>query len=378
MRTQEFVAQRFRSHFNREPVHVVRAPARVNLLGEHVDYNDGFVLPVAIDRYTTIAFAPTDSPLSTLHAADFDQEVSFRLPSPDGLNFAWAKYPAGVMWALNEAGYDTPNMQAVFSSETPRGAGLSSSASVEVAFALAWSTLGGWKIPSMEMALICQRAENEFVGVHCGIMDQFAVACGEKGKAMLLDCRSLEYRSMPLPKDYAIVVADTSVRRALANSAYNERRAACEEAARILGKSLRDVGAEEFNLRRGELPAGIEKRARHVVEEIARTKQAIERLQRDDVVGFGQLMNECHASLRDLYEVSAYELDAMAESARNLEGCAGARLTGAGFGGCVVALVKRDQVETFAKNLLTEYESRTRLHPEIYICESSNGAALAE
>jgi len=381
----------FRERYGRAPAFVARAPGRVNLLGEHVDYNDGFVLPAAIDRATYIAFSQATAPHTDLYAVDFDQQASFSpetlstktqtdgLPLPD-----WALYPAGVMWALREAGHDAPNMQAVYASNVPRGAGLSSSASVEMAFAVAWMALGGWTLPPMQLALLGQKAENKYVGVNSGIMDQFASACGEKDKLMLLDCRSLEYQGLPLPKNVAIVIADTSVERKLTTSAYNDRRAACEEAVRLLKedlpkiKALRDVNLDEFNRLAGNLPAEVEKRARHVVEEIARTDQAIGLLHRGDVAAFGKLMNECHVSLRDLYEVSIPELNVMARLAQSLEGCYGARLTGAGFGGCVASLVARDQVEAFAKNLAAGYESETRRHPEIYICEASDGAGLME
>ncbi len=389
MSTQESITRIFQQKFGHAPAHLARAPGRVNLLGEHVDYNDGLVLPAAIDRATYIAFSPTDSHHTALFAADFSEQASFtpinlsaKLQS-DGSPFSdWAKYPAGVAWALTEKNLPVKNMQVVFASDVPRGAGLSSSASVELAFAVAWMTLGSWKLPPMELALICQRAENKYVGVNCGIMDQFASACGEKNKLLLLDCRSLEYQTLPLPKDVAMVVADTSVRRKLTTSAYNDRRAACEEAVKILRKdlpeikSLRDVSVDDFNLHANKLPAQIEKRARHVVEEIERTNRAVTLLQRGDIVGFGKLMNECHVSLRDLYEVSIPELDTMACIAQSLSGCYGARLTGAGFGGCVASLVARDQVEAFAKNLAHGYESETGHHPEIYICEASDGASV--
>jgi galactokinase len=383
--------QIFQEKFGYAPSHVARAPGRVNLLGEHVDYNDGFVLPAAIDRATYIAFSPTKSPHTDLYAVDFDQWASFSPETlyaktqTDGSSLpGWALYPAGVMWALREAGRDAPNIQAVYASDVPRGAGLSSSASVEMAFAIVWQTLGGWTLPPMQRALLGQKAENKYVGVNCGIMDQFASACGEKDKLMLLDCRSLEYQGLPLPKDVAIVIADTSVERTLTTSAYNDRRAACEEAVRILKqelpdiKALRDVSVGDFNRFSGKLTVEVEKRARHVVEEIARTNEAIELLHNGNVTGFGKLMNECHTSLRDLYEVSISELDVMARIAQFLEGCYGARLTGAGFGGCVASLVARDHVEAFAKSLAAGYESETGRHPEIYICEASDGAGLVE
>lgn len=384
------VNQLFVERFDHAPAHIARAPGRVNLLGEHVDYNDGWVMPVAIDRAAYIAFSPTASDQTALWAGDFRQSAFFSprtlsaktqlddSPLPD-----WAHYPAGVMWSLREAGHATPAMQAAFISDVPRGAGLSSSASVELAFGIAWMTLGGWKTEPMDLALLCQRAENQYVGVNCGIMDQFASACGERDHLLVLDCRSLEYRSYALPKDVVIVVADTSVRRKLTDSAYNDRRAACEEAMRILKqdlpniKALRDVSVEQFDHLSAKLPPEVEKRARHVVEEMKRTQRAVTLLEEGNVAGFGELMNQCHISLRDRYEVSCPELDVMARVAQSLDGCYGARLTGAGFGGCTVNLVEREKAEVFEKSLATRYESETGLHPQIYICESADGAGLA-
>ncbi|MCL4529411.1 MAG: galactokinase [Chloroflexi bacterium] len=390
MNIQDHIIKIFHEKFGTTPAFIARAPGRVNLLGEHVDYNDGFVLPAAIDRATYIAFSPSGSDRSTIVAADFNNETtSFTLKSIsskssfDDLPLAgWAKYPAGVAWSLMEKGLVVNGMNAVFASDVPRGAGLSSSASVELTFGVAWMNLGGWKISPMDLALLCQRAENQYVGVNCGIMDQFASACGETDRLMLLDCRSLEYRSLPLPQDIAIVIADTSVRRSLVGSAYNDRRAACEEAVLVLRedlpgiKALRDVSVDDFYRLCSKLRKDVEKRARHIVEEIERTKQAIRLLENGNVREFGRLMNECHVSLRDLYEVSCPELDAMARIAQSLEGCYGARLTGAGFGGCTVNLVAREKVNDFVKALTAGYEFETRLHPEIYICKASSGASL--
>ncbi len=386
------IHQLFQQKFGAAPAFIARAPGRVNLLGEHVDYNDGFVMPAAIDRATWIAFSPSGSDRSTLVAADFHgQAASFDPQSiatktnTDGVVLAeWAKYPAGVAWALAEAGLATPGMNAVFASDVPRGAGLSSSASVEMAFGVAWQALGGWNIAPMEMARLGQRAENKYVGVNCGIMDQFASACGEKDRLLYLDCRSFQWQTVPLPADVAIVIADTSVRRSLTTSAYNDRRAACEEAVRILKQdlpevtALRDVSVKDFNRLAATLPAEVELRARHVVEEVERSRKAVELLEAGNVDEFGQLMNACHVSLRDYFGVSCPELDVMVEIAQSLAGCYGARLTGAGFGGCTVNLVARNQAEVFAQRLGAEYESRTKLHPEIYICEASQGAGLVE
>jgi galactokinase len=389
MNPRDFSIQVFQDFFSSPPRTVVRAPGRVNLLGEHVDYNDGFVLPAAIDRETYVAFSPSETDESTLLAADFGEKASFN-PStlasktqPDGSPLPeWALYPAGMAWSLGEAGLAAPGMQAVFSSNIPRGSGLSSSASIEMAFGVAWSALGGWSIPAIRLAQLGQKAENRYVGVNCGIMDQFASACGEANHLMLLDCRSLEYRPLPLSEEIAIVVADTTVRRKLTSGEYNDRRAACEEAVRLLSsilpgtRSLRDVSVEEFNLSCRVLPAQVEKRARHVVEEIARTRQAIPLLEQGHMQAFGRLMNACHVSLRDLYEVSIPELDTMVEIAQGLPGCLGARLTGGGFGGCTVNLVESEYAGAFSAALGPEYERRTGLHPEIYICQASRGAGL--
>jgi galactokinase len=294
----------------------------------------------------------------------------------------WAKYPAGIFSVLTQARLATPGMDAVFSSDVPRGSGLSSSASVEMAFGVAWQTLGGWRVSAMEMAKLGQKAENNYVGVNCGIMDQFASACGEKDKLLYLDCRSFEWQTIPLPGDVSIVIADTSVRRTLETSAYNERRASCDEAINIFKSkfphitSYRDISLNLFNQNVTLLPEITAKRARHVVEEIARAEQAIPLLNAGKVSDFGRLMNECHTSLRDLYEVSCPELDVMVEIAQSLIGCYGARLTGAGFGGCTANLVKREHAENFARELAEKYESRTGLHPEIYICQASRGAEL--
>ncbi len=389
MNVRETVTTAFRQKFGRPAAFVARAPGRVNLLGEHVDYNDGFVLPAAIDRATYIAFAPSDSEWTTLWAADFDQKAVFTSQTlsakkqADGASLPdWARYPAGMMWALSQAGLETPAMEAVFASDVPRGSGLSSSASVEMAFGVAWEQLGGWSLPPMELAKLGQRAENHYAGVNCGIMDQFASACGVENRLLSLDCRSLEWETLALPESVSIVVADTGVRRKLTGGEYNRRRAACEQAVRLLQselpdiRSLRDVRLVDFNRLADTLPAEIEKRARHVVEEIERTQQAIPLLQAGDVAGFGKLMNACHASLRDLYEVSCPELDVMTAVAQSLPGCYGARLTGAGFGGCTVNLVARHQAEAFAKALAAGYQTKTGLPPEIYICQASAGAGI--
>ncbi|MBI5352334.1 MAG: galactokinase [Chloroflexi bacterium] len=389
MHPKDLVVQTFRQRFNREPEHLALAPARVNLLGEHVDYNDGLVLPAAIDRATYIAFSQANSDHSTLIAGDFAKEVSFTLKSVSAKSNAggaplpdWALYPAGVAWALNEAELEVSALDAVYSSNVPRGAGLSSSASVEMAFVIAWQTLGGWTLPPMQRALLGQKAESKYVGVDCGIMDQFASACGVADHLLVLDCRSLEWQTFPIPRNIAIVIADTSVRRKLTSSGYNERHRSCEEAVKILAENLpgitalRDVSVDDFNRLSDQLPVMVERRARHVIEEMERTRQSVRLLDLGRFREFGKIMNECHVSLRDLYEVSIPELDKMVEIAQSLPGCFGARLTGAGFGGCTVNLVEKNSAKNFAEELTARYQRATNLKPEIYICRASEGARI--
>jgi galactokinase len=361
------------------------------MLGEHVDYNQGFVLPAAIDRSTVLACRHSLSSNSSIIALDLRNEIIFNLKSVQKKETignstlpAWGLYPAGMQWVLDTEKLDTPGMEAIFSSDVPRGAGLSSSASVEMAFGVAWQRLGGWMISPMELAKAAQIAENQYVGVNCGIMDQFSSACGLKDHFLFLDCRSLQWQAIPIPGNVAIVIANTNIRRALAGSVYNERRAACEEAVRILKEklpgmtSLRDVSVEDFNKLAYHLPEVVEKRARHIVEEIERTLKAQVLLANNDVAQFGRLMNACHISLRDLYQVSCPELDIMVETAWSLPGCYGARLTGAGFGGCTVNLVAQDSVLPFSRELARGYKQRTGTKPEIYICQASDGAGLID
>lgn len=379
----------FHRRFGADPDFVARAPGRVNLLGEHVDYNEGFVLPAAIDRVTLVAFRRSGSPRSTLLALDMNEETSFVYQSVlDGQDAngsalpLWARYPAGVLWSLNTEGLDTPGMEAVFASNVPRGAGLSSSASVEMAFGVAWEKLGGWTVAPIQLAKICLKAEMQYVGLNCGIMDQFASACGVKDCLLYLDCRSLDWRTVRLPEKTILVIADTSVRRSLTDSAYNERHTSCEEAVRILQaylpgiRSLRDVSVEQFHRYADRLPVIVSKRAQHVVEEIARTEQAVELLENNDAVRFGELINACHTSLRDLYEVSCPQLDAIAALAQSLPGCYGARLCGAGFGGCTINLVDGRTVESFVGVLADGYTKETGLKPEIYVCHVTDGASV--
>jgi galactokinase len=378
----------FRQQFNGLPSVLARAPGRVNLLGEHVDYNEGFVLPVAIDRAVQVAVAPTSDEIVTLVALDLNERVSFsldRLGEKIDVNGdrlpTWARYPAGVAYVLKQEGLAVRGVRGVFTSDVPIGAGLSSSAAVEVAFAVTWRSLGEWKRDALQLAQLCQRAENQYVGVNCGLMDQFASACGMEGDALYFDTRSLEWQPVPLPPRTAVVIADSGVRRSLAASAYNERRASCEQAVEILRQympnihSLRDVSSVEFAAYSEFLPPTVRKRTEHVIKEIARVQDAVIALRRGDAQLFGGLMYSGHASLRDLYEVSCPELDALVNIARQQPGCFGARLTGAGFGGCTVNLVEEASAQAFIQNLKVAYQEQTGRQAQVYLCKASAGAS---
>ena len=378
----------FQDHFQRQPTLAVRAPGRVNLLGEHVDYNDGVVLPAAIDREVSLAAAPSLDGMVSIIAVDLEKSVSFRLSELDQRQDengeplpSWARYPAGVAWALQKAGKLVSGIQAAFTSNVPIGSGLSSSAAVEVAFAAAWRKLDGWTANCVDLARMCQMAENQYVGVNCGLMDQFASACGVAGHLLCFDTRSLDWSPIPLPADTVVVIADTGVRRSLTTSAYNERRASCEQAVEILQRylpnihSLRDVSTVEFAAYSEFLPEVTRKRAEHIVKEIARVDQAVISLRQGKAEIFGGLMYSGHASLRDLYEVSCPELDIMVNLTRQLPGCYGARLTGAGFGGCTVNLVKTSQAQAFIQGLGDGYQRETGREAAIYLCRASDGAS---
>lgn len=322
-----------------------------------------------------------------LHALDFGAQVEFTMESlqvkedVDGKPLpAWALYPAGVAWVLNNQGLSVMGVDAVYASELPIGAGLSSSAAVELAFAVMWQMLAGWKLNRMKLAQYCQMAENQYVGVNCGLMDQFASAHGVAQHALSFDTRNLTWKPLPLPCHTVVIIADSGVRRELSSSAYNQRRMACEKAVSLLKQqqpeiqSLRDVQPNELIEKSKLLPIEIFKRARHVVEEMARVNRAQTCLMQDDARTFGKIMLEGHASLRDLYEVSCPELDVLVEVANQHTACYGARLTGAGFGGCTVNLVKSDQAENFIAHLKAGYHQKTGRQAEVYFCQASRGA----
>ena len=358
-----------------------RAPGRVNLIGEHTDYNDGFVMPVALDFSTWARVSPLENRRLQIHSENYDDEVEIDLDDkrlePRG---GWSDYPVGVAVVLERAGYLLRGARLAIRGEVPIGSGLSSSAAVEVATACALVANSDLQIDRRELARLCRQAENEFVGARVGIMDQFVSLFGEAHKALLLDCRSLEFRLLPVPDNVRLIICNTMVKHALASSAYNERRAQCEAGVAHFAEflpnvvALRDVNAEQLEQYRAGLPEVVYRRCRHVITENARVLSAAEALEHGDLSQFGKLMGESHRSLRDDYEVSSEELDLMVELAGKVEGIYGSRMTGGGFGGCTVNLVANEHAEKFQQTVAPEYERITGLKPEIYICSAAKGA----
>ncbi|MBN1401317.1 MAG: galactokinase [Anaerolineae bacterium] len=358
-----------------EPNLMVAAPGRVNLIGEHTDYNDGFVLPTAIDRHVVVAASPRADRQVRLYALDLEGQAEFGLDQIEHAGQgAWSNYERGVAWALQGAGYALKGLDAVLTGDVPIGAGLSSSAAVEVATAFVFQQLSSLELDGVQRALLCQKAENEFVGMRCGIMDQYIISLGKKDHALLIDCRSLDYELVPVPQGVSLIICDTRKQRGLVDSEYNTRRRECELGAEILGvRALRDMTPELFARRQDELEAVTRMRCRHVVTENQRVLDAVQALRADDVPRFGALMNASHVSLRDDYQVSCVELDAMVEAAWRQEGVYGARMTGAGFGGCTVNLVAEGVAEAFQGRVAQAYAEATGLVPEIYICRAEEG-----
>lgn len=362
---------------------VVRSPGRVNLIGEHTDYNDGFVLPVAIDLEIRIGFVPTDDRRIVLTRLDTDERMGFDLDSIGAPREEWIDYVAGVAKALAERGVPMRGMRGVIASDLPISSGLSSSAALELGSLWALAAERPPALEAMEQALIGQRAENEYVGVRSGLMDQFAVVFGEPGAALLLDCRSRAHEVVPLPLDRAhLVVCDSQAPRELASSAYNERRAQCESAVEQLWAageevaSLRDVDKAMLERHRQSLDRVARSRAEHVVAENERVMATVAALREGDLASIGRLFAESHASLRDLYEVSSPELDALVGIARATPGVIGARMTGAGFGGCTVNLVEPGAVEGFTEAIEREYPRLTGREATVYPVTPVEGVGL--
>ncbi|PMG35170.1 galactokinase [Vibrio breoganii] len=377
------VKSSFEQVLNYKPTHIIQAPGRVNLIGEHTDYNDGFVLPCAINYQTMVAAAKRDDNIVRVISVDYDnavdefditQEIVFQQDK------MWANYIRGVVKCLLGRGFKFKGADISVTGNVPQGAGLSSSAALEVVIGQTFKVLYQLEISQAEIALNGQQAENEFVGCNCGIMDQMISAEGRENHAMLLDCRSLETKSVSMPEDMSVVIINSNKKRGLVDSEYNTRREQCEEAARIFAvKALRDVTIEQLEGKVSELDDVVFKRARHVITENNRTLEATDALIAGDMKRMGELMAESHASMRDDFEITVSEVDTLVEIVKNVVGSAGGvRMTGGGFGGCIVVLVPPSLVEEIKSSVEQQYEAATGLKESIYVCQAKQGAGLVE
>jgi galactokinase len=380
MSIQEEVTRHFEQHFGEAPALVVRAPGRVNLIGEHTDYNDGFVMPMAIDRAVFIALRPRTDDTIHIVSLDFDEPIHFQIGTMEKEKSSPAEYVKGVVYALQQRGMSLRGWEGVMKGDVPIGAGLSSSAALELATARALVEASGLQWDAKQMALASQFAENKWVGVQCGIMDQMISAVGQRNHAVMIDCRDLSTETLPLPQGTVVVILDTNTRRGLVDSAYNERRRQCEEAAAFFGvKVLRDVTLADFKARQSELSPLTARRAHHVISENERVLQAREAMLNGDPNTLGKLMIASHESLRDDFEVSSPALNRVVECALEHGGCFGARMTGAGFGGCGVALVDANAIDSFLEHIQRWYSNRESdgaIRPTVYVCNATDGASV--
>jgi galactokinase len=359
---------------------IYRAPGRVNLIGEHTDYNEGYVLPIALDFSCWVAAGAREDGRMAIFSENTGEQAEADLRD-EGLarSGRWSDYPIGAAWALRETGCLLPGANLYIHGEVPLGAGLSSSAAIEVATGYALLDIAGGEIDLGQLVQACQRGENEFVGAHVGIMDQFVACRGKAGNALLLDCRSLKYEYVPLPTELCLVICNSMIKHELAAGEYNARRAECEQGVRLLSeklpgiRSLRDVTANELETYKGSLPGNVYRRCRHVITENDRVMQTVKALRTGDLTRVGDLMFASHESLRVDYEVSCVELDSLVELARKAPGLIGARMTGGGFGGCTVNLVKRENVEQFRESVSSGYRAKIGIVPEIYLSGTADG-----
>lgn len=374
--------QEFRNRFSREPEHIFFCPGRVNLIGEHIDYNGGKVLPCAISQGTYLAVSKNTDKLLRFHSLNFPETVALHLQSSySKTGTEWFNYPLGVIDLILQAGHTISGLDMLFFGDLPIGAGLSSSASVEVLMAFALNKLFSLAVSLPEMAEMSKEAENKFIGVNCGIMDQFAVAMGKQNHAILLDCDTLQYEYVPFnPGDYSLLIINTNKHRTLADSKYNERFAECGAALKLLkqelpeARHLCDIEPPAFEIYRDRISnLVLEKRSGHVISENRRVKEAVEAMRAGDMIRFGQLLYASHASLRNDYEVSGKELDTIVDFCKEYSGCAGARMTGAGFGGCAIALVQQESVDDFTGKLKKHYAEKIGYAPGIITASIAGG-----
>ncbi len=352
----------------RDPL-VRSAPGRVNLIGEHTDYNKGYVLPVPLGARVYAAGRANGTNTINIHAADYNQKTTLNL---DDITYdqqkPWTNYPKGVTKTLQDQGHHLSGCDILIKGDVPQGAGLSSSAAVEIATARLLNDLNGLRITPIDLAYVGMKAENEFVGVRCGVMDQFVASLGREGNALFIDCRTNDHESIPLHPEHTIMIVNTMIKRELSTSAYNERRRQCEEGVRLLSqsipgiKALRDVSPNQLD----QLPEPIQSRCRHVVTENTRVLDSIIALKQGKMNNLGELMNASHDSLRDDYQVSCHELDTLVDAARKIAGTLGARMTGAGFGGCTVNLVEKEKAQNFREKIANFYKAATGTQPEVY------------
>lgn len=373
--------KRFHNLFEGEPL-LVQAPGRVNLIGEHTDYNEGFVLPVAIGFQTRVAIGKRTDRSLVVTSENYAERIELNLDKlPERSRGHWSDYVTGVVRGLKARVGEVLGANLLLNGEVPQGAGLSSSASLEVALCEAFLELAGKTLDGVAIAKLCQQAENEFIGARCGIMDQFISVHGKKNHALRLDCRTLESRLLPIPADTSLVICNTMVRHSHAAGKYNDRRKECELGAHFFSqwipnvRSLRDVTMKDFERFAGQLPEQIKKRCRHVLTENMRVLQASDALEQGDLKLFGRLMGSSHASLRDDFEVSSRELDLMVELAGGQPGVYGARMTGGGFGGCTINLVQEKNASQFKEQIIKAYKVRMGREPEVYISSAAGGAS---
>jgi galactokinase len=376
------VTERFREVYGTSPSGTFRAPGRVNLIGEHTDYNDGFVMPAAIEFYSYAAIGERADHTLSVYSEQFHQSVEFSIAHLAGPpRKHWSDYVRGVAAVLRDEGYPLRGANLVIDGQVPIGSGLSSSAAIEVTTALALTSLGGVTIPLLEVARLCQRAENTYTGARCGIMDQFVSCFGKQDHALMLDCRSLEATYLQMSPNVCLVICNTMVRHELATGEYNERRASCERVVETIAKfrpevrALRDLTLEDLEHYQNQISSVDFRRCRHVITENDRVKDAKAALESADLARFGELMYLSHDSLDQDYEVTCRELNIMVKLAREFEGVYGARMTGGGFGGCTITLVESKVVPEFQATVAREYEKLTGLSPQIVVSAAAAGAS---